>query len=583
MVSSIDINTKMYHDFLSKLKFMHRISLVITAKYHTAMKKLSKRSSDLSTRIVPLAKDIGICVENIISKIPPIQNLFETINVMYGNPPQQSDSVRVFGGFLRWIVETLSDVKMPSLVGFLATRADIDIQVRRYRGCAATLSEWFARTIKLGCVIEYAGMVYGGSELVQVNIDPSSKTVQPGNYIVYIPYVIINAQIPENLKNMYLRVDVIYDCNESTTDFSANSLQYPSNRKDDAQRQAIEDIAARRLFRISTEITPKAVYRALKLLRRGYKFLSETSFWQMCHIAMSDELRSKRRISKGRALRQRDLIQYAFTTNMSEPTITSTNILTTKHPITKIDNEFLLSQQDFRTFFDRADPIYKNKTPLYPFMVSTAMEKAEGIESTDKTKETKETKETADNIRVLGADTIVHKLCDLVHFDSGDYSNYQEDSKQIRYNVCIALRIPAGTEYVCESDGYAVYRFACAIVHAVYAYPNIDITKVIRGKLVKRYTAKPEGGEFNDSWHAEGKHPLQVRSKFDPSFTYSLDKVLSAKTGRGSNNRANLMDCRYGIYAYINLDTAWSHSHSNRILFESEIPYIKKLVECVEV
>ena len=512
---------------------------------------------------VPKITDITSCAKSIISKIGPIQQLMTDHNVLYNEHPYMSEAVQVYGGFLRWIAESLSDGKIPTVNDFLATRADIDVQMRRYYGCQKALASWFQDVIKLGCVIEYAGIVYGGSDLLQVEIDPKTDTIQSGNYIIYIPHKQLKG-CAESIKDAYLKVDLIFDCIESVTDFSANALRYPC--KDVRYLLiAIDDIAYRRLSRISFIVTVKSVYRALKLLRRGYNF-PKIALWQMYYIAISDDLCRKPQVSGKRAVRQRDLAQYAFTNDMSTPTLDHSMIIrTTKHPATKITKEFLLEQPDFRKFIDRANMIYKLQTPLYPFTRSDPVVELKHTELQHT--ELQHTEE----VRIVEKDTIVYNICDLCHLAD-------KSLNKLKYTVCVALKIPSGTKYICSGRGYARYGFTSASVHAVYAYPNVDITKIIQGAAGK-YDKKPTDRELNNGRHASGTHPLQIRDKCVPSFTYSLNKTLYPKKKAKMTESNISINTRCYIYAYIDIDTAWANGDASDFLFANEISCIKTLVK----
>ena len=520
-------------------------------------------------------------ISSIIKAIEPLDDLLKTINVPYKNygcdDLRQSDAAQIFGGFLRWVVETVELGKDVTLEAFLLTGSDIDVAISSYCKSGGRLARWFKKIIENGGSIEYAGMEYGKKDLMDVTFNLAdhytdsdathSKPFTPGNYMVY-------AVLPGGHR---VKFDVIVDGKEKT-DFTVNALRYPSvsGQRRDSDRDyadAIDDIINRRIFRATAEVNPKLVYRALKLLRRGYKFANDNSFWRMIFIASGD-FQTKRKISK-REQRKLELVHHAFTVDTNVPSrpidFGAMVIRSTGHPVTVIDKAFLFEQKDFRVLWERIDPVCRPFQTLWPFCGEIAARKIEEKEWQD------------ESVRVLEKETIVYKICNLVCLvpDIVDLAVEQgELSCETTYEVCIALKIPSGTRYICEGSlrGYKIYRFELAYVHAVYAYPNVDISKILLCGLedVQPDDPRLEDPVFRGCWHAEGTHPVQIKSPQRQGFTYTLNKILYAEL----NGVPTPLDpeSQHGLYAFSDIDVAWLNYSHDRKLFVGDIPHLKKIL-----
>lgn len=171
-------------------------------------------------------------IVSLIKAIEPLDDLLRSINVPYkvwhnDVDEKQSDAAQVFGGFLRWIVETVElGNGNVTLEAFLSTGSDIDIAVEPHPGCSHKLAEYFKRIIKNGGSVEYAGVKYGESDLMDVTFHLDDyfsdrdnniygEQLTPGNYMVYAM-----------LGGRHIKIDVIVDGKEKT-DFTVNALRYP--------------------------------------------------------------------------------------------------------------------------------------------------------------------------------------------------------------------------------------------------------------------------------------------------------------------------------------------------------------------
>lgn len=323
-------------------------------------------------------------------------------------------------------------------------------------------------------------------------------------------------------------------------------------------------------------MTPKLVYRALKLRRRGYKFANDNSFWRMIFIA-TGPLQTKRRTTK-RDQRTNDLACRAFTvdTNVpSRPTDFGAKIIrSTGHPVTVIDNAFLFEQKDFRAFWERTDPVCRPFQTIWPFTKEDDRVKRNFLAD--------------DSVRILEKETIVYKICDLICRDAetsplGECSS--ETSPLSEYEVCVALRIPACTRYIGGDNlaGYSAYRFELAYVHAVYAYPNVDISKILTCGLEDIFPDDPrlEDPTFSDCWHVEKTHPVQIKSpQYNKGFVYALNKMLHAEL----NDMAVPLDpgSQHGLYAYTDIDVAWLNYSHKKKLYVGDLGIVKKALADVK-
>ncbi|MBS0285940.1 MAG: hypothetical protein JSR17_01070 [Proteobacteria bacterium] len=98
--------------------------------------------------------------------------------------PDRTTPNNIFGGFLRWIVET--NGTLPLSV-FFETNSDIDIKCE-----TPSITRFFAEVIKMNGYIEYSGSAYGDdsdnsdeSDFVDFDFN-TTLNVPPGNYMVYV-------------------------------------------------------------------------------------------------------------------------------------------------------------------------------------------------------------------------------------------------------------------------------------------------------------------------------------------------------------------------------------------------------------
>lgn len=496
---------------------------------------------------------------SMVSAIEPLRRLMDGINVPFGDPVQKSDSAKIFGGFLRWIVETVAKGSSPTLAGFIATKSDIDVRISEYYGCKSRLSEWFKYVIDCGGIIEYSGIEYGKSTLKDVHVKYDGA-FPAGCYMVYIPLRNVCGAnmdvVTTNKKHSWLKIDVMYAARTTSTDFTANSLYYP-DYEGDIEPCVIEDIISRRLLRSTETVTPKLVYRALRMLRRGYKFAEEMSLWRMAYIAMSD-LKYKNRVSRKHALSM-EPPEHAFVDDTSTPSVgKSEYIVTTKHPCSIIDNEFLMSQADFKKFYDRVNEKYRSVQTLYPF--TNNLRGVTNIVSNVNTENTIDITVANENtvVRTVRHETTMYKICCL-HVKSGSGTtaglNRADLNKSTVYDVCVALSIPPDTQYACAgAKGYAQYRFKHAKIVAVYAYPNVDITRIVTGNK-----------------------NIELLSEYDTKYVYEVGKLMTAKNVGGEPMTKITADSPSGIYAYTEIDIAWNNYGRFRKLMCSDVPDIESM------
>lgn len=133
-------------------------------------------------------------IKHVLKKVPAVEKLFEMLNVpfevgYYSNAKTvMGDSATIFGGFLRWIVEEVSNSCNPTLRRFLKYGSDIDIMINDYGGCYNKLNAYFRYIFSIGGVIEYAGMTYESNQKsVSIAIGKEDVRLDYGNYIIWIP------------------------------------------------------------------------------------------------------------------------------------------------------------------------------------------------------------------------------------------------------------------------------------------------------------------------------------------------------------------------------------------------------------
>lgn len=437
----------------------------------------------------------------------------------------------IFGGFLRYIVEQVSAKKLPSIDDFINYGGDIDIYITAKKSEYPKLERNFDTVIRDGCLIEYAGVKYGCSELSSLDFDVSkwkskkNEKLPHGNYIVWIPFDGKNYNIeknvheeihvkeknsyvdmvkihrPENTKKVFdeifqckkwLKIDVIYGESKARNDFTVNELFWPCKPNQNMKR-SVKDIIERRIvFSDRTYQCSKMLYRLVKLLRRGYKLPFDMYDSQF----ISHYLRAEDYLSS-----------YGFTCDMSCPSLKSGNrlqIQTTKHPLTLFDKEYIESLSEYKQL---------NSSPKIPV----------SLLSTNK-------------IDKVPTNARVYKSAQLCTAD------------KIEYTCVLALNIKKGTRYV-SNESVGGFRFENAEIADIYGYLNTSILEKI-------------------------DQDFQVLSFFDYEYLYYDSNVPENKIVYAKNHRNNIVviesNNNYGIYAYTTLMEAWEHSCFDNYVFAED-------------
>lgn len=376
------------------------------------------------------------CVEECIDNLPLLRILIPKCASC-----SKSSYCYIFGGFLRWLVETNGK---KGLHEFFKTGADIDLCCRD----PETLITFLQGVAKNQGYVEYFGNHYGAPKdnekdtgkdeetgdlrldinevaqkidlLKKENPQKSSyhttlREIFPdGNYSAYIPH-----------NDSWIKYDISFEialCGISTRelDFTVNGLTYP---KSDAGMfaLAVADIRAMRIQPYKIFGSPKYLFRAKKLLGKGYKFDNDSTCSAL-YIQMKNFV-------------ENDGMIYVGDTNI--PSIMDAKhhiIRTTKHKKEEATWDSVLADETLSKMCD---------TSFIDMHIKTGIGK-------------------------LDRDLHVFKSARLIRsqnvIDHGDN------------NVVVCLKVTKGTTYHCASmtEGLKM-RFESAFVESILSYPNNEM------------------------------------------------------------------------------------------------------------
>lgn len=233
------------------------------------------------------------CVERYLDELPLMRLIIK----------DNLSENRIYGGFLRWIVET--NGRLP-LTAFFDGGHDIDIKCENKDVILAL----FMRVVSEKGYIEYSGSAYDDDDEVNTRtFDEFSikkdQEIPHGNYMIFIPF-----------NGEWIKYDISYCCNiRSVIDFTVNGLIYPNNIKDPRttsyknkkdkrealaefenlfpQHLVIDDIVQRRLQHLSEPFGVKTFYRTLKLYRLGYRYASPTLMSRIREKIIKESMRDE--------------------------------------------------------------------------------------------------------------------------------------------------------------------------------------------------------------------------------------------------------------------------------------------------
>ena len=434
------------------------------------------------------------CIETCIDKMPLMRTLFpkektpKCCEECYRKVSSEiTNGTFIFGGFLRWLFETNGKANIDEFI----TSGDIDIYCKNNY----VFMEFIKNVVARKGYIEYFGNQYGindddigdigggrQSQFKEIVIDESTENVPNGNYAIYMPY-----------GEGWIKYDVTFDVSlrsnafgmfRDKLDFTVNGLTYPIVDFKKFQF-ALADIKRMRIQPHDITRSPKYVYRAKKLMAKGYKFDSDkTCGTLVAYLKGRNDIKSS---------------IYVGNTNIPSMIDGIHNIIRqTNHKNEPITWESVMLDDTMRKMCD---------TTFIDFYLDN-------------------------RIGTLSKDLIVYK---------GAYIGKARPQS----SVVVCLRVKKGTKYHCGTidDGIKL-RFESAFVESVYSYPDVEIDTtdvVIRssydskffykvGEIVKpTYTFSEEHGACRSGIHAFFNLETAWRyfSLGCASFTESIDKCTN--------------------------------------------------------
>jgi hypothetical protein len=250
-------------------------------------------------------------MSNLLAQIPHIADtLLDALP--YGTRLARTGTV--YGGFLRFIAESITRNHVPNIEDFRKYNTDVDISTTD----EPALRSIFTEIVNAGGIIEYYGMHYDRStEAVRVTLPrveinlPDDKLVQ-GNYAVFINSV---------------QYDISLLPYRETNDFTANILRYKPGEPipvNDSTIHCIDDIRDRKLRWIYQSDNPKVLYRARKMLARGYTIADPVQSYIM---ALEN---GKYKASVSSRKRDTTMSDYQYAYNIQGPTTVSSRTIRTR-------------------------------------------------------------------------------------------------------------------------------------------------------------------------------------------------------------------------------------------------------------
>jgi hypothetical protein len=357
--------------------------------------------------------------------VPAITKILDAVPEVYELLGQMKwkevSRAALFGGFCRWIVETSGTEA--ALKNFIEYGGDFDIFIDDFPDAPCKLREYFLQIVKRGGVIEYVGMNYGDTHLSDeiFDLEDPCERLPYGNYITFIP---------NRVGDGWIKLDITFGSLVISTDFMPNVLRYPSGQSLLNER-AIDCIKSRLILPATLRIDMKHIYRAIKLIRRGYKFADA----EYCVELLAAPLRptTKRRQGGSHGIIGRILLDTSAPSVRAGKGETATKIYPTEGRAPKVTMEFMSRQPEF------AEMILLSRSAVN---VAGCGRLQDGI------------------IPVTTAPLRVYKAV---------------WSPELAQHLCVELSIPIGTRYACANGNYTEFRFDRAEVSRTFTYPMSEI------------------------------------------------------------------------------------------------------------
>lgn len=511
-------------------------------------------------------------IKNLLKQVPQVENLLDSINADYHYPGDteitKGTSAKIFGGFLRWIVETsepkngiYQNLDIHDLIDY---GGDIDIMVLDYPDCGRKLSSYFGDLMKQGARIEYAGMTYGQDTPLKIAIDVT-KCLQYGNYMIWIPFpkveplvtpeesaVEIEITKPSPIRqgisfadaakmsqkqtatatkaiqscDRWLKLDILFCRNNAiNTDFTVNTLSYPVFESSRFHKIAVMDIKNRRIVPVTSDYTTKICFRLLKLHRRGYKFgvghpSDRVALEAILKSTKVEEIRS--RSSQNKKMLP---VGFAFGDTSSPSSDGKPGVIrSTKHILSLMTHEYVSSLPTYRDILSSID-------------ATASCDWGDDVYAYENF-----TSEDRELITFTKNERKVYKIVLIENEECGD----------LKTEVCLELIIPPQTRYArCGITHCSPSRYSTAYIGAIYAYPCVDITEFVK------------------------KNSITVRSIYDRSFLYVNKGVpvnpIVARPEKPKQATEISTNNYHGIYAYPTMLRAWDHNGFYDVLIGNDI------------
>jgi hypothetical protein len=481
------------------------------------------------------------CVESCVDQLPFLREFMSSDE---GRP--YDDMRYIFGGFLRWLVETngKGDFK-----DYVKNGGDIDIVC--YTKSVYDFTQLVKQVVTNKGYIEYFGNGYcgenngeenngeddgennnedDGEKKITLHFDKYAKGYHTselplGNYGLYVPY-----------NDGWLKYDVSLEHAPAsykkshkarTLDFTVNGLTYPI-LDNERFALAICDIHRKRMQPHCVAFSPKYMLRVKKLWNKGYRFDSETTCALLYAYVQN----------------QNESNASFYNTDTSVPSITDGNhylIRTTQHKKEKATWERVMSDETISKLcdFNLLEPFSIIRKVADRSIVKDVFSD-HGLYEAMHSGEMAVSIAEGSVVSVLEEDLVVYKKAILVQEKAVDQNTLF--SRREGKGVVVCLKIAKGTKYHCGSPVEEMkIRFERAYVDSILAYPNVKMNLdelTLNGSMVK------------------------VVSLYDHSFTYTPGTTVTPSLPFDTNPHV----CSNGIHAFMNLAMAWRYEDGMRAM-----------------